>query len=82
MSARKEPQWYEIKLKGHLDEHWSRWFDNLTVTNDEVGHTILSGPIADQAALHGLLIKILGLGLTLLSVNCIEPDDERPRGER
>jgi hypothetical protein len=65
---------YEIRLKGHLEARWVKWFDGLAITLDENGNTLLSGPVADQAALHGLLKKVRDLGLTLLSVNSIEPD--------
>ena len=59
---------YAIRVKGHLDPRWSEWFEGLTVTLVEGGETILSGPIVDQAALHGVLNKIRDLGLPLLSV--------------
>jgi hypothetical protein len=66
---------YEIRVKGHLDgPHWSEWFDGLTVTLQENGETVLSGPIVDQSALHGLLAKVRDLGLPLLSVNPAEPN--------
>jgi hypothetical protein len=65
---------YEIRLKGQLDARWSDRFDGMTITLDENGNTLLSGPLADQAALHGLLKKVRDLGLTLLSVNSVEPD--------
>jgi hypothetical protein len=60
---------YEIRLKGHLDARWVKWFDGLAITLDENGNTLLSGPVADQAALHGLLKKVRDVGLLLLSVN-------------
>lgn len=60
---------YEIKIKGHLDARWQGWFDELTITSTADGNTILSGPIRDQAMLHGMLKKINNLGLTLISVN-------------
>jgi len=60
---------YQIKIAGHLDARWQDWFDGLTVTSTADGDTILSGPIRDQAALHGVLKKINNLGLTLISVN-------------
>ncbi len=63
---------YEIKLKGHLNESWSDWFEDLTFTHEKDGTTKLVGEIIDQAALHGLLKKIRDLGLPLLSVNRIE----------
>ena len=63
---------YRIKLKGHLDHNWSNWFEPMAITT-EGSETILSGPVADQAALHGLLIRIRDLNLTLVSVERIEP---------
>lgn len=70
---------YRIKLKGHLDEHWSEWFDDLAVTYDEHDDTVLTGPVTDQAALHGLLKKAHNLGLALISVNQIESNaEEKP----
>ena len=70
---------YEIRLKGHLEARWEQWFDGLIITLDENGSTLLSGPLADQAALHGILKKVRDLGLTLLSVNSIEPDTKEVR---
>jgi hypothetical protein len=67
---------YEIRLKGHLEARWGQWFDGLTITLEESGNTLLSGPLADQAALHGILKKVRDLGLTLLSVNSVEPDSK------
>jgi hypothetical protein len=68
-----EPQLYEIRLKGHLDDRWTDWFEGLTITLEEDGDTLLTGPVVDQAALHGLLKKVRDLGLPLLSVNPVEP---------
>ena len=65
---------YAIKLKGRLDEHWSEWFEGLAMAHDEAGNTILTGSITDQAALHGLLMRIRDLGLPLLAVERIEED--------
>ena len=65
---------YEIRLKGHLETRWVQWFDGVTITLEENGNTLLSGPLADQAALHGILKKVRDLGLTLLSVISVEPD--------
>jgi len=62
------PTFYHIRLKGHLDTHWSAWFDNMTISNEADGEAVLRGPLADQAALHGVLIKIRDLGLPLLAV--------------
>jgi hypothetical protein len=64
---------WEIRLKGHLDARWSAWFDGLSLTHERDGTTLLAGPVADQAALHGLLQKVRDLGLPLLSVTCIDP---------
>src|SRR5215204_2012075 len=68
------PAQYEIRLNGHIDAHWADWFEGLTCTPLSDGTTILSGPIADQAALHGLLRKVGDLGITLVSVN-VDVDD-------
>ncbi|MCP4541030.1 MAG: hypothetical protein GY832_28170 [Chloroflexi bacterium] len=74
-NTRVSPVIYEIRVKGHLDSpHWSKWFGDMTVTVDEAGETTLSGPVIDQAALHGLLAKIRDLGLPLLSVNHVESE--------
>ncbi len=64
---------YQIRLRGHLGQQWTAWFEGLTITPAENGETLLTGPVADQAALHGLLRKVRDLGLPLLSVNCVEP---------
>jgi len=60
---------YEIRLKGHLEPRWAEWFDGLSVTQESDGTTVLSGSVADQAALHGLLGKVRDLGLPLIAVN-------------
>jgi hypothetical protein len=62
------PKVYEICVEGHLGPEWSAWFDGLTVTSQPNGETVLRGAVPDQAALHGILIKIRNLGLPLLSV--------------
>ena len=67
---------YEIRLAGHLDAHWTAWFDGLTVSYQSEGTTVISGPIADQAALHGLLQRVRDLGLPLVSV--IRVDGSQP----
>ena len=61
----------EIVVKGQLDTDWSGWFEGLTITNNDQGETIISGPIRDQAALHGLLARVRDLGLVLISVKCV-----------
>ncbi len=69
-----QPVVYQIRLKGHLDSHWTDWFDSLTITLEEDGDTLLTGPVIDQAALHGLLKKVRDLGMPLVSVSPVEPD--------
>lgn len=69
---------YEIRLKGHLDTRWAAWFDGLTVSHESEGTTVISGPIADQAALHGLLQRVRDLGLPLVSVTQVEADQPDP----
>ncbi len=67
-------QYYEIRLKGHLDDRWSDRFEGLTITLEENGETLLTGPVIDQAALHGLLKKVRDLGIPLISVSPVAPD--------
>ena len=62
------PEYYEIKIKGHLDQSWSEWFTGLELKHLEGEETLLSGSLTDQAALHGLLERIRDLNLTLISV--------------
>ena len=69
-----EPGRYEIRLKGHLDERWAERFAGLTLSHDGDGTTVLFGPVVDQAALYGVLRKVRDLGLPLLSVVHIGPD--------
>jgi len=68
-----QPMVYRIRIKGHLGREWTDWFEGLTITLEENGNTLLTGPVIDQAALHGLLKKVRDLGMPLLSVNRIEP---------
>jgi hypothetical protein len=65
---------YEIRLKGHLAARWTAWFDGLSLSRENDGTTIISGLVADQAALHGLLQKVRDIGLPLVSVTRVEPD--------
>ena len=70
------PVTYEIRVAGHLSPQWMDWFEGLTVTLEESGNTLLSGPVADQAALYGLLKKVRDTGLTLVAVNLIHSNQE------
>jgi hypothetical protein len=67
-------EWYEIQLKGQLGAGWSDWFDGLEVRALEDGGTLLRGPLADQAALHGVLARVYALNLTLLELRRVEPE--------
>ena len=69
----QNPGRYEIRVKGHLDARWAAWFDGLAIAHGSDGTTIIAGPVADQAALHGLLQKVRDLGLPLISVNHVAP---------
>jgi hypothetical protein len=71
-----QPDIYQIVLQDHLSGQWLDWFDSFTITLDERGQTILTGPIIDQAALHGVLKKIRDLRLRLISVNRLDPGAE------
>jgi len=68
---------YEIRIKGHLDNRWTDWFEGLTITLEEDGNTLLIGPVIDQAALHGLLKKVRDLGMPLVSVNFVKPSQAK-----
>ncbi len=70
------PQYYEIKIKSHLDPHWSDWFAGLKLVHLEGDQTLLAGLLPDQAALHGLLERIRQLNLTLISVTCGDPSNQ------
>jgi len=69
------PVCYIVRIAGHLDAHWSAWFGDFTLTRETDGTTTLRGVVADQAELHGLLVKVRDLGVTLLSVEITEPPD-------
>jgi hypothetical protein len=68
-----QPMVYQIRIKGHLDDSWAAWFEGLTITLEDNGETLLTGPVVDQAALHGILKKVRDLGMPLLSVNSARP---------
>ena len=68
-----QPMVYQIRIKGHLGHQWTDWFEGLTITLEEGGDTLLTGPVIDQAALHGLLKKVRDLGMPLVSVSPVEP---------
>jgi len=69
---------YEIRLKGHLESRWADRFEGLTITLEENGNTLLTGPVADQAALHGLLKKVRDLGMPLVSVSQVQFNESQP----
>ena len=74
---------YEIRVNGHLGSRWAAWFDGMTLTNEDDGTTVISGPVVDQAALHGVLQKLRDLGIGLRSLTQLGPDTEteRPIGQ-
>jgi len=68
-----EPRAYQIRLKGHLGSEWADWFGGMSITLADNGDTLLTGPVVDQAALHGLLKRVRDLGMPLVSVSPVEP---------
>ena len=79
MSGSCSPAPYEIRIEGVLDERWTSWFDGLQVKG-QGSQTIISGPLTDQAALHGVLVKVRDLGMCLISVRRLDPDDDATGG--
>jgi len=67
-----QPLCYEIRVRGHLNDRWAEWLEGLTITLEEDGNTLLTGPVIDQAALYGLLKKVRDLGLPLVSVSPLQ----------
>jgi len=72
MPHTRQPSGYRLRINGHLDQHWSSWFGDFTLTREDDGTTCLTGAIADQAELHGLLGRIRDLGVTLISVEVVD----------
>jgi hypothetical protein len=77
-STSGQPMAYQIRIKGHLGPEWTEWFSGLAITLDDIGDTLLTGPVVDQAALHGLLRKVRDLGMPLVSVTLASFDYRRP----
>ena len=73
---------YEIRLKGHLNDRWADRFGDVTITLEDNGNTLLTCPVIDQAALHGLLKRVRDLGMPLLSVNFVSPGQARPQEDK
>jgi len=73
-SEKAQPMIYQIRIKGHLDRKWADWFSGLSITSLDNGETLLTGPVLDQAVLHGLLRKVRDVGLPLLAVIRIDPE--------
>ncbi len=71
------PMVYQIRIKGHLGRPWTAWFGDLTITREDNGDTLLTGPVVDQAALHGLFKKLRDLGLLLRAIHYVGPADPR-----
>jgi hypothetical protein len=69
---------YQIRIEGHLGQQWIDWFDGLSITLEEDGDTLLTGPVTDQAALHGLLKKVRDLGMALVSISRVQSDETHP----
>jgi hypothetical protein len=67
------PMVYQIRIEGHLGPRWTEWFGGMTITLEDNGDTLLTGPVVDQAALHGLLRKVRDLGIPLISASRVKP---------
>jgi hypothetical protein len=78
-NEKAEPLIYQIRIKGHLDRKWADWFCGLSITSLENGETLLTGPVLDQAMLHGLLRKVRDIGLPLVAVMRVEPEQADSR---
>ena len=73
IAGEDEPMVYEIRVKGHLGRQWTEWFEGMAITLEDNGDTLVTGPVADQAALHGLLGKVRDLGMPLISAIRVKP---------
>ena len=74
----RQPIVYQIRLKGHLSHQWTDWFEGMTITLEDDGDTLLTGPMVDQAALHGLLKKVRDLGMPLVSATQVQFNETHP----
>jgi len=72
-----QPKIFQIRIKGHLGRRWANWFEGMSITLEDNGDTLITGPVADQAALFGMVKKVRDLGLPLISINRLYPDDNR-----
>ena len=77
-----QPLVYQIRIKGHLGREWTDWFGGLTIRRRDNGETLLTGPVVDQAALHGLLRKVRDLGVPLLSVSRVKPGEAEAKARQ
>ncbi len=73
-----QPMFFQIRIKGHLGSEWTDWFEGLAITLEDNGDTLLTGPVVDQAALHGLIKKVRDLGIPLVSVNRVPFNETHP----
>jgi hypothetical protein len=73
-----QPSVFQIRIKGHLGRQWADWFDGMAITLEDDGDTLLTGPVADQATLHGLIKKVRDLGMTLVSINSVSDQADTP----
>ena len=77
-----QPMVYQIRIEGHLGHQWTDWFEGLAITLEDNGETLLTGPVVDQAALHGLLRKVRDLGVPLLSVSRVKPGEAEAKARQ
>ena len=77
----RSPTVYQIRVKSHLRSDWTDWFEGLTITLEDTGNTLLTGPVVDQAALYGVLKKVRDLGMLLISLNPVQLTDPHPDKE-